>query len=214
MKPLHNFLFILSMAGPSMYLSCDSIYDDPIEQNSGSSDGSFSYIDATSYTQWVYFNLNDGSTVTLDYDNTDDIPDEWMFAMHRYDCKTNGGAVCETSYTSMESMEKDIANGKFSPAQTGTFVEDTAGSITVDMSHMMEGYLVYAESTINTEMGKWIDVDTSTMPPIYTMSGKVYLLRLADGTMAAILFTAFSNPYNYDTKGYISFDYTYPLNIE
>lgn len=212
---LHNFLLILSMAGTAgLCLSCDNIYDDPIEQSAESSDGSFSYIDATDYTKWVYLNLKDGTSLTLDHDNTADIPAEWTFAMHRYDCKTNGGAVCETAYTSIESMEKDIANGKYSLPQADKFVSDTDGQITIDMSHMMDGYLLYADSPVNEEMGKWLDVNTSSMPPIYTMSDKVYLLRLADGTVAAVRFTAFSNPYNYDTKGYISFDYTYPINFE
>lgn len=212
---LHDFLLTLSMAGTAfLCLSCDSIYDDPIEQTAENADGVFSNIDATDYTKWVYINLKDGSATTLDHDNTADIPAEWTFAMHRYDCKTNGGTVCETAYSSIEAMEKDIANGKFAMPQAEKFVADTDSRITTDMSHMMDGYLVYADSPLNAEMGKWLSVDTSTMPPVYTMSGRVYLLRTADGTMAAILFTSFSNPYKYDTKGYISFDYTYPINFE
>lgn len=46
------------------------------------------------------------------------------------------------------------------------------------------------------------------MPPIYTPSNKVYLLRMEDGTMAAIRLTSYMNAKG--AKGYMTFDYLYP----
>jgi len=200
------------MAGATFsLLSCDGIYDDPSEMPTETKDNAYSYVDATSYTNWVYFYLEDGSYKTFDYQTTEEIPDGWAFAMHRYDCKTNGGSACETEYTSIDELKTAISNGSFAMHADDKFVADTEDSITVDMSHMMEGYLVYSKSLVNAELSKWLDVNTSQMPPIYTQSKRVYLLKLSDGSVAAICFTAFSNPYQYDTKGYISFDYIYPI---
>ena len=195
-------------------LSCDGIYDDPSDVAPASGNGTFSYIDATSYTTWVYIDLAAGTQTALPYDNTDNVPDGWTFALHRYDCRTNGGGVIETNYTSLDNLTDDLAAGRYTLPEATEYVPDEDDNITTDMSHMMDGYLVTAPSRINKVMGRWLNVDTSSMPPTYTMSGRVYLVSTANGTVGAVLFTAFSNPYNYDTKGYVSFDYVYPLTTQ
>lgn len=191
--------------------SCDDIYDDPNDMPDTTKENSYQYINATEYTNWVYLNLKDGSQTTLTYDNTTDIPAEWTLAIHRYDCKTNGGSAFETTYTSLDDLTADIEAGKFSIPDASQFTADEDSKITVDMSGMMEGNIGYAESKVNKTLGKWLDVNTSQMPPIYTMSNKVYLIRESDGTVAAIMFTNYANPLQSNTKGYISFDYIYPL---
>ena len=55
----------------------------------------------------------------------------------------------------------------------------------------------------------WSFTDTSTMPPIYTLSGKIYLLRLKDGTCAALRLANFMN--DAAVKGYMTIDYLYPV---
>ena len=54
-----------------------------------------------------------------------------------------------------------------------------------------------------------MDVNTSTMPPVYTMSGRPYILRLADGSRAALHFTGFTDASG--AKGYITIRYIYPF---
>ena len=56
------------------------------------------------------------------------------------------------------------------------------------MSGMMEGNIKYTEDYRNEILSGWLNVDTSSMPPIYTMSNQVYLIRLKDNTYAAIRF--------------------------
>lgn len=191
--------------------SCDDIYDDPNDMPDTTKENSYQYINATEYTNWVYLNLKDGSQTTLDYDNTADIPAEWTFAIHRYDCKTNGGSAYETVYTSLDALTTAIDDGSFSIPNASQFTADEDSKITVDMSGMMEGNIGYADSKVNKVLAGWLDVNTSQMPPIYTMSNKVYLIRESDGTVAAVLFTNYANPMQSNTKGYISFDYIYPL---
>ncbi len=195
-------------------LACDGIYDDPdTVAPVQTKENSYQYIDATKYTNWIYINLHGRDSVTLDYRYTANIPHHWDLAIHRYDVKTNGGGALETNYTSLDALRSDIESGVFVEPVGANYKEDVADSIIVDMTTMMQGYITRSASAKNLEMGKWLDVDLSTMPPIYTPSGKVYLLRMSDATVAAIRFTGFSNPNLYNTKGYISFDYLYPLNF-
>lgn len=188
--------------------SCDSIYDDPSEMPSDSGkENSYTNIDATSYTNWVYVNLADGTQTTLAYDNTADLPAEWTFAIHRYDIKTNGGGAYRTSYTSIDEVRTAVEKGTFPMPDASEFAADEPGRITIDMSHMMDGYIDYADAYINKVLSQWLNVDTSSMPPVYTMDGNVYLIRTGEGKTAAVQFTGYSNPYQSNTKGYISFDY-------
>ncbi len=187
--------------------SCD-IYDDISEMpSSTASDHSFSYIDATSYIQWVYLDLKSGAATTLPYDDDEHIPDEWTFALHRYDCKTNAGRCAETPFSSLESLSSAVVNGSYRLPEESEMTADVADSIIIDVSHMLDLYLGYASAMVNKEMTRWLDVNISTMPPIYTPSNKVYLLRTKEEEYVAVLFTSFTNPFYYDTKGYISFDY-------
>lgn len=169
------------------------------------------YIDASSYTKWTYIDLNAKTidTTLLSNDGTEEelVPDGWHFAVHRYDTKTNEGTVIGTDFTSFDEL---LASGSI---PSGEYVGDvwTEDRITVDMSGMMEGIIVYAPSYYNPELSLWLNVDTSSMPPIYTMSGKVYVLRNSDGSYAAIKLTNYMNDSN--VKGFMTIDYIYPLEF-
>lgn len=161
------------------------------------------YIDATDYTEWHYIDLHRKQVVTAAVDGA--APENWDFAIHRYDAKTNGGAVAESAAPDFGALP---ATGSV-PAEA--FVADvwTADKITVDMSQMMDGIIRYAEDWYNPVLSGWLHVDTSTMPPVYTLSGKVYLIRLADGTFAALRLTNFMN--DAAVKGFMTIDYLYPV---
>ena len=130
-------------------------------------------------------------------------------AIHRYDIKTNEGAAYQTSYTSFDALK---ANGKLPDDKDFVKDEWTTDKIAIDMSGMMEGNIVYTDSYYNSVLSTWLNVDTSTMPPIYTMSNQVYLIRLKDNTYAAIRFTNYTNAKG--IKGYIDFDFLYPFDFE
>lgn len=162
------------------------------------------YIDATDYTVWTYINLQDMTTTPLPVDSPE--PEHWDIAIHRYDAKTNGGAVAETGSTGFTALNS------FLPVADDAFVADewTTTTIITDMSTMMDGYLGYAESFYNPELSKWLNVDKSSMPPIYTPSNKVYVVRLADGSQAAIRLDNYMDASG--VKGYMTIQYLYPLN--
>lgn len=188
------------------------IYDEPtidneygfISNNADNNTGRI-YIDATDYTEWHYIDLHNKSVAATAIDGT--APENWDFAIHRYDTKTHDGAVWESSTGDFYSLP-DIKALPFE-----AFIKDewTTDRITTDMSQMMDGIIIYAEDYYNSCLSRWLDVDTSTMPPIYTLSGKVYVLRLSDGTYAALRLTDFMN--DAAIKGFMTIDYLYPIEL-
>lgn len=163
------------------------------------------YIDATDYAEWHYIDLHNRSVTTTAVDA--EAPENWDFAIHRYDTKTNGGAVWESTTEDFYSLP-DI---KALP--DGAFLKDewTTDRIAVDMSQMMDGIVVYAEDYYNSCLSRWLNVDTSTMPPVYTLSGKVYILQMPDGTYAALRLANFMS--NAAVKGFMTVDYLYPVEL-
>ncbi|WP_417016214.1 HmuY family protein [Alistipes sp.] len=161
------------------------------------------YIDATDYTEWHYVDLLGKRVTTVPVG--DAAPETWDFAVHRYDTKTNGAAVWESGVKEFGALP---APGSL-PEELWTTDEWTTDRITVDMSQMIDGVIRHAEDYWNPALSRWLDVNTSTMPPVYTLSGRVYLLRLRDGTFAALRLVNFMN--DAAVKGYMTIDYLYPI---
>lgn len=163
------------------------------------------YINATEYTEWHYIDLHNKQVTTTTIDS--EAPAKWDFAIHRYDAKTNGGKVMESSVNDFNTLP-DITT-----LPDELFVPDewTTEQIRIDMSQMMDGIILYAEDYYNPCLSRWLDVNTSSMPPAYTLSNKVYVLELADGTYAALLLTNFMN--DAAVKGFMTIDYLYPVKI-
>ena len=164
------------------------------------------YIDATDYTKWVYLDFHGRTAVTAGM-SEEEAPAEWDIAVHRYDVKTNGAAVLETGITGLELF---MSSGKM---PEGGYVGDewTTEQIIVDMSGMMDGNIGYSESWYNPELSKWLKVDTSTMPPLYSMSHKVYAVKLADGSNLALKLSNYMDASG--VKGFMTIDYVYPVEF-
>lgn len=128
----------------------------------------------------------------------------WDIALHRYDVKTNGASAVEMIDTEM---------AKVTTIPDSTFVADIkTDSLIIDNSGMMNNKVGYATSYINEVLNKGIEFSSVPMPPLptnWTMSNKVYVIKLKSGEYAKIKFTDYSN--DSDVKGHISFDYVYPF---
>lgn len=163
------------------------------------------YINATSHTEWQYINLHDKQVITKAIDET--VPEKWDFAVHRYDTKTNNGSV-------VESTSKDFYSiSNINTIPQNAFIPDkwTTDKIAIDMSQMMDGLIIYTKDFYNPCLSKWLNIDTSVMPPIYALSGKIYILQLSDGSYAALKLSNFMN--GAGVKGMITIDYLYPLQL-
>ena len=174
MKRSNNTIFKYTMIlGAAMSLSAcnglfENIYDAPTETEMEIKENSFSQIKTVEYTEWAYIDFSGRkvTTVKIGKEYESEIPDNWDIAIHRYDIKTNEGAAYQTSYTSFDALK---ANGKLPDDKDFVKDEWTTDKIAIDMSGMMEGNIVYTDSYYNSILSTWLNVDTSTMPPIYNV---------------------------------------------
>ena len=198
----------------------------------------FVNLNLTDYTTWTYINLHTGeitdtvsipSELTGEWDgksglvyghgvgagiskineiHTDTQPDtdrEWDIAIHHFDVKTNGCGVYETEYSSLDELpESSVAFADM--VFTGD--EWTEYQVIYDLSGMLNYDIGYQASYVNMVMTNWVTMDFSSPPPVYTISNKVYIVRLNDGTYAAIKLNNYMNARG--IKGYLSFDVVCP----
>lgn len=210
-----RFLKPFVVAGTALMLfpSCEGLLSGTYDIPEASSDYGFIrtetlvdcgtvYINSSQYTHWVYLDFKNAEADSVNIVSGDPLPETWDIAVHRYDTKTNGGSVAMTSYTDIEAFE----DSGTMPSD-GDFVADvwTEDVIATDMSGMMQGNIEYAEDWYNAELSKWLDVDTSTMPPIYTKSDNVFVLRTSDGRKIAIRLENYMD--GSGTKGYMTIQY-------
>lgn len=193
-------------------------------------------LDARNYDEWIYIDLHkqtlerrpiptsltgewDGRSVWTRYNvqgsryefleerrvDTQAVPEKWDLAIHHFDVRTNGGSVLRTSYTSIDALPANKAT--FAGEQ---FVPDewTSHQCIVDFSGMFDYNIWYQASPVNMVLTEWVRMDFSTPPPKYEASRRVYLLRMEDGTVAALNMTSYMSQAG--TKGILSIDIKYP----
>lgn len=113
-------------------------------------------------------------------------PEEWDFAIHHFDVKTNGGAVARVG------------------SETYTEDEWTDNQVIVDMREMMGYRIGYQNSFVNRLLSSWVTMDFSTPPPTYAASGDTYILKMKDGTKATMRLRSYMSERG--TKGFLTID--------
>lgn len=192
----------------------DGIYDDSVhnaageygfvEPYKGDAPGKV-FVNAEKYDKWVYISFHKQTVSSGGVSDNDDNRSEWDIALHRYDVKTNGAAAMMTEYSNLVSFLHP------SRLPQGNYVEDRYAekSIIVDISKMMEEGPEYSAGYSNEVLSSWLDVNTSQMPPTYTLSNRVYVVKFKDGTSAALQFSDYKNKDG--DKGFVTINYVYPL---
>ena len=127
---------------------------------------------------------------------------DWDIAFHKYDIRTNGGAVVKTDYTSLNAVTAIPADG---------YEEDVEGEVIADMSLMMKGFVGYQYCTLNRILCSWVTATpTGTMPPYtYELNKNIFIVKTKAGKYAKVKFTDTTNE-----KGkavYAAFSYEYPI---
>lgn len=194
------------------------------------------YLNACSYTQWHYLSLNDLTVTTLeiptaltgDWDgqsgwtynlvegtkytqlssmktDAQPEPENWDVAIHHFDARTNGGACIATEYTSINQLPANT--GQYDNASWAVDTYSTTQVIT-DLSDMLAYRIGYQNIKVNTVLCNWAAMDFTTPPPTYSASGKVYILKLASGKLAAMQLVSYMSPAG--TKGFLTIDIKYP----
>lgn len=131
-------------------------------------------------------------------------PDEWSFAIHRNNVRTNGGAVLKTKYTSIDELPETseaFKNGEFSAD------EWSEKEVWDDQSQMLMGLVPSQGININTTLSSWLTFRFN-IPPDYIPDNHVFILRLNDGTYAALQLANYLSPTG--KKCWLTINYKYP----
>lgn len=157
-------------------------------------------IKTSDYTTWTYFSFEKGVIGTyteegFDYKNRLD----WDLAFHRWDVRTNGGLSGKGSGGAAKSSD-------------GTFTTDQLIKTYMNAPHMSEEVTgdQRVEVPANTELAQWMTVTMTSIPPTYKLADNVFLVKAANGKLAAVKFTNYMN--DKAEKGYAVFEYVYPLD--
>lgn len=132
-------------------------------------------------------------------------PEEWSFAVHRDNVRTNGGAVYETGCASFDELPEsssDFAGLDF------TADEWTENKVWDSQEQMLMGYVPSQGIAINNILSSWLTLSIPPIPPSFTKNGHVFILRLADGTCAALQLEDYLSPSG--TKCWLTINYKYP----
>lgn len=193
-------------------------------------------LDARKYDEWIYLDLHrlaierypipatltgewDGKSVWARYNvqgsrytlleerqvDTQAEPEQWDLALHHFDVRTNGGSVLQTGYTSIDALPQSAANFASEEFRSD---EWTRHQCIVDFSGMFDYNIWYQASPVNLVLSDWVRMDFSTPPPKYEASRRVYLLRMQDGTVAALHMKSYMSEAG--TKGILTIDVKYP----
>lgn len=204
----------------NLCLSCDGMFDFIYdEKTSNEAQTGFHttktslgqlYIDSRDYYVWTYVNFHtetiDSFRINLNLaDPLSEEPTDWDIALHAYDARTNNGTVMATDYTDIFQVTS------LNNLPEGTFLADVWDSIMVDLSQRTSGIIEYLPCYVNTILSEWMILDLSIIPPTYTLSGKVYIVRFSDDTYCALRLTDYMS--STGVKGYLTIDYVYPLDF-
>lgn len=220
MKMTKSILYITFITGVMFFIvSCDGMFDGIYDTGDSADDVTYGfkdrdamrssgtiYINASSFRQWMYIDFHartvDSAEITDDFKD----PEHWDIAVHHYDVRTNGGTVMETASADISTV------AGMTHLDDSIFVGDvwTDKTVIVDISQMMSGKIGYEGSYYNTVLSRWMNVDKSQMPPTYTLSERVYVIRMKDGTYGAVHLSNYMNVAG--VKGYLTIDYVYPIN--
>jgi hypothetical protein len=134
------------------------------------------------------------------------MPERWSIAVHRNNVRTNGASVYETGYTSIA----DLPGGKDAFTDC-TFIEDqwSEKDVWVVQGQMLSGLIGNQGIKINPVLSQWLLVSIPPMPPQFTLNNHVFILRLNDGTYAALQLENYLN--SAGKKCCLTINYKYPL---
>ena len=142
-------------------------------------------------------------------------PDSWTLAIHRDNVRTNGCAAFETSYTSIDNLPSTSTLLMEEEAQrlgvgTLVFTEDTLSTsqIWVNSQQMLNCLVGCQVIGYNAVLSNWLRLKIPPMPPAFTHNANVFLLRLPDGSYAALQLANYKSPSG--TNCCMTINYRYP----
>lgn len=133
-------------------------------------------------------------------------PEHWSLAVHRNNVRTNGGSVAPTGLKSFDELPDDPTyyDGLVYTADTWNQT-----NVWVVQDRMLLGYVGSQGIGVNTVLSSWLTMDIPPMPPIYSHNDEVFILRLKDGSRAAVRLQNYRNATG--TACCLTVNYRYPV---
>lgn len=141
--------------------------------------------------------------------DTQEEPATWDFAIHRENVRTNGGSAIKTPYTDIHALpasSRELLNQLGNPELTPDVLSPK--DVWCDQTEMLLCYIGCQNMKINEVLSDWLIVNFPPVPPTYSHDRHVYLLRLNDGTYAALQLENYLNASG--TKCHLTINYRYP----
>ncbi|MBR1521659.1 MAG: HmuY family protein [Bacteroidaceae bacterium] len=110
-------------------------------------------------------------------------PERWSFAVHRNNVRTNEGAVYETSFTSMDDLPESSEAFREQTFTADTWNETDVWTVS---DRMLEGLIGNQGIKVNPALSSWLQMKIPPMPPTFMLNSHVFILRLKNGTYAAL----------------------------
>lgn len=132
-------------------------------------------------------------------------PKQWTIAIHRNNVRTNGLAAHETILTDIEEVTEDMCNS-ITAWQEDEWSENEVWD---DQSTMLSCYVPCQGIKVNRVLSSWLTMTIPPMPPAFSMNNHVMLLRVADGTYAALQLMDYMN--STGKKCCLTIKYRYPI---
>ena len=159
----------------------------------------YEYLDAKSYSKWVYFSFSKGAIVNVTDDQNDS---NWDIAFHRGDVRLNGGLSGKGSGEAINTNKTEW--NAVTSAPTSGYVTDKIGKITTSFTG---SGITEEDQPFSQTMSSWLTVDISNPPPKYTVNNYIYVLKTANGKFVKMQIYDHKNATN--ATGYVSFKYQY-----
>lgn len=133
-------------------------------------------------------------------------PDDWTFAVHRNNVRTNGCLVAETDLTSLSQIP-DVQD--WISALVFTPDEWNQTEVWTVQDRMLNGIIGNQGIYINKVLSGWLKMVIPPMPPVFEINRHIFILKLPDGTFAALQLEDYISTIG--TKCCLSIKYKYPL---
>ncbi|MBO7379714.1 MAG: HmuY family protein [Bacteroidales bacterium] len=161
--------------------------------------------DGYSYNRTYRFRVLTGGGLS-DYEvldstqvDTQQEPSSWDLGIHRNNVRTNRGSVLATSYTSMSSLpatSEDLLGMMLANGQDTAFTADTYNErdVWIDNKNMIAEKIPCQGIEVNEVLSTWLKINIPPIPPTFTHRANVFLLRMSDGTIAAVRLANYLSP--------------------
>lgn len=132
-------------------------------------------------------------------------PDEWTFAVHRNNVRTNGCAVFQTDETDIDNISLTA------PIKAAGFVSDewNEQDVWVIQDKMLQGLIGNQGIMVNEVLSSWLRIEIPPVPPAFTLNSNVFVVRLPDNTYAALQLKNYQSQSG--VKCCLTINYRYPL---